>query len=63
MVKTFKEYIKELFVRDPSGKLISIKKQVYRGADSKLHRDYPGKSSSSGGGGGGGSGGGSGNGG
>jgi len=56
MVKSFKEYIKELTVRNPSGKLISIKKQTYRGADLKLHKDYPGKSSSSGGGSGGGSG-------
>jgi len=39
-----------------SGKLVKLKKQVYRGADMKLHKDYPGKSSSSGGGGGGGSG-------
>jgi len=56
LVKTFKEFIKELYIRDMSGKLVKLKKQVYRGADMKLHKDYPGKSSSSGGGGGGGSG-------
>ena len=49
--------IKEMFVRGMTGKLIPIKKQVFRGADNKLHRAYPGKSASSGGGGGGGSGG------
>jgi len=55
MVKKFKSFVAELTVRDPSGKIIPIKKQVYRGADMKLHKDYPGKSSSSGGGGNGGS--------
>lgn len=51
-MKTFKEYMAEMEVRDPAGHLIKIKKLVYRGADMKLHSAYPGKSSSSGGGGG-----------
>jgi hypothetical protein len=38
-------------VRDAAGKLIPIRKQTFRGADMKLHKAYPGKSSSSGGGG------------
>lgn len=50
-MKKFKQFVAELMVRDPSGKPIQIKKQVYRGADMKLHKDFPGKSSSSGGGG------------
>lgn len=49
--------INEMFVRAISGRKIQIKKQLFRGADMKLHRAYPGKSASSGGGGGGGSGG------
>jgi hypothetical protein len=49
-MKSFKQYIAELSVRDVSGKLIKIKKVVSRGADMKLHKTYPGKSSSSGGG-------------
>jgi uncharacterized membrane protein len=57
MVKTFREFLDELYVRDPSGKIINIRKQKYRGADMKLHSANPGKSSSSGGGGGSGSGG------
>ena len=52
MVKTFREFIDELYVRDASGKIISMRKQPYRGADNKLHKAYPGKSASSGGGGG-----------
>lgn len=52
-MKTFSQFIAELSVRDPSGKLIRIKKQKFRGADMKLHTAYPGKSSSSGGGNGG----------
>jgi hypothetical protein len=51
-MKSFREFIKELTVRDISGKLTTINKQKYRGADMKLHKAYPGKSSSSGGGGG-----------
>lgn len=50
------ESIKELAVRDVSGKMIPIKKELSRGINMKLHKTYPGKSSSSGGGGGGGSG-------
>ena len=50
-MKKFKQFVKELTIRDASGKIMQIKKQVYRGADMKLHKDYPGKSSSSGGGG------------
>ena len=49
-MKTFKETMKEMIVRDPSGKPITIKKVKYRGADMKMHSAYPGKSSSSGGG-------------
>ena len=52
-MKRFKDYIKELQVRDASGKIIQIRKQKFRGADMKLHTAYPGKSSSSGGGNGG----------
>jgi hypothetical protein len=40
----------EMFVRDPAGKEIQVKKQKFRGADNKMHTAYPGKSSSSGGG-------------
>jgi uncharacterized membrane protein len=54
MVKTFKQFLDELYIRDTSGKIIGIKKQKYRGADMKMHKAYPGKSASSGGGSGGG---------
>ena len=47
-----KEAIKELAIRDVSGKMIPVKKELSRGANMKLHKTYPGKSSSSGGGGG-----------
>lgn len=50
-MKKFKQFIKELQVRDASGKIIRIKKQPVRGADMKIHMEYPGKSGSSGGGG------------
>jgi hypothetical protein len=53
-MKTFKTFINELQVRDPSGKLITIKKEIFRGSDNKIHTAYPGKSASSGGGSGGG---------
>ena len=43
-------------VRGIAGKLINIPKVKFRGADMKLRKAYPGKSSSSGGGGGGGGG-------
>jgi hypothetical protein len=46
-----KEAIKELAIRDVSGKMIPVKKELSRGANMKLHKTYPGKSSSSGGGG------------
>ena len=49
-MKTFKQYIHELAVRDSTGKLIKLKKLPYRGADMKIHTAYPGKSASSGGG-------------
>lgn len=51
MVKTFREFLDELYVRDPSGKIVNVRKQQYRGADMKMHSAYPGKSASSGGGG------------
>ena len=63
MVKTFREFLDELYVRDPSGKIVNVRKQSFRGADQKMHKAYPGKSASSGGGGGGSGSGGSGNGG
>lgn len=70
MVKTFREFLDELYVRDSTGKIVNVKNKQYRGADGKLHSAPPGKSSSSGGGdsagnggGGGGGSGGSGNGG
>jgi hypothetical protein len=47
---TIKRVVKELSVRSPAGNLIPIKKEISRGADMKLHKTYPGKSSSSGGG-------------
>ena len=51
MVKTFRDFLDELYVRDASGKIINIRKQKFRGADGKLHSAFPGKSASSGGGG------------
>jgi hypothetical protein len=54
MVKKFKQYINELFVRDASGKKIQIKKQPIRHPGGKVTMEYPGKSGSSGGGGNGG---------
>lgn len=51
MVKTFREFIEELYIRDASGKILGMRKQPYRGADNKIHKAYPGKSASSGGGG------------
>ena len=55
-MKTFKQHLEEMKVRDPAGNLINIPKIKYRGADMKIHTAYPGKSSSSGGGDSGGSG-------
>jgi hypothetical protein len=49
-MKKFRDFIAELYVRDLSGKKIKINKVVSRGANMKLHKTYPGKSSSSGGG-------------
>ena len=51
MVKTFREFLDELYVRDPSGKIVNVRKQSFRGADQKMHKAFPGKSASSGGGG------------
>ena len=52
MVKTFREFLDELYVRDANGKIIHVPNQKFRGADGKLHSAPPGKSASSGGGGG-----------
>jgi hypothetical protein len=57
-MKTFKEYIQELRVRDGSGKLINVPNVKIRMADGTLKSLPPGKSGSSGGGGAGGDGGG-----
>jgi hypothetical protein len=48
---TVKRVVKEMAVRGVTGELVPIKKEVSRGADMKLRKTYPGKSSSSGGGG------------
>ena len=48
---TIKRVVKEMSVRGVTGELVPIKKEVSRGANMKLHKTYPGKSSSSGGGG------------
>lgn len=56
-MKTFKQYVSELKVRDASGKLIAVPNVAIRMADGTIKRLPPGKSGSSGGGGGGGSGG------
>lgn len=53
MIK-FKQLIKEMIVRDASGKIIKIKKVPIRMASGKIQMQYPGKSGSSGGGDGGG---------
>lgn len=50
-MKTFKEYIAELTVRDGSGKKIQVKNVKVRMADGTLKALPPGKSGSSGGGG------------
>lgn len=47
---TVKRVIKEMSVRGVTGKLVPIKKEISRGANMKLHKTYPGKSSSSSGG-------------
>lgn len=51
LMKTFREYISELTVRDASGKQMQIKKVPIRMASGKIEMQYPGKSGSSGGGG------------
>ena len=50
-MKTFKQYISELTVRDGSGKKIRVKNTKVRMADGTLKSLPPGKSGSSGGGG------------
>lgn len=50
-MKTFKQYISELTVRDGSGKKIVVKNTKVRMADGTLKSLPPGKSGSSGGGG------------
>jgi hypothetical protein len=50
-MKTFKEFITELTVRDGSGKKIQVKNVKIRMADGTLKALPPGKSGSSGGGG------------
>lgn len=50
-MKTFKEFINELSVRDGGGHLIAVKKVPIRMANGKIKLMYPGKSGSSGGGG------------
>lgn len=58
-MKTLKQFIHELTVRDASGKKIHVKNVPIRMADGSIRKLPPGKSGSSGGGGsGGGSGGG-----
>lgn len=56
-MKTFKQHLQELKVRDASGKLINVPNVRIRMASGKIESHPPGKSGSSGGGGGGGSGG------
>jgi hypothetical protein len=53
-MKTFKELISELRVRDGAGNLITVKNVKIRMANGKVESHPPGKSDSSGGGGGGG---------
>jgi len=50
-MKTFKQFVAELKVRDAAGNIHSIGKKPVREIDGKIHMEYPGKSSSSGGGG------------
>jgi len=50
-MKTFKQYITEVVVRDASGKKIQVKNVPIRMADGKIKSLPPGKSGSSGGGG------------
>jgi hypothetical protein len=50
-MKTFKQYLSELTVRDASGKKIQVKNVPIRMANGKIKSLPPGKSGSSGGGG------------
>ena len=50
-MKKFKQYIRELNVRDAAGHLMHIGKVAIRMADGKIKMKDPGKSGSSGGGG------------
>lgn len=50
-MKSFKDHIKELAVRDANGKLIHVKNVPIRMASGKIEMHPPGKSGSSGGGG------------
>jgi hypothetical protein len=47
MIKKFKEYINELFVRDATGKKITIHKVPVRDITGKIVMKYPAKSRSS----------------
>jgi len=49
-VKTIKKVVKEMYIRDASGKKVPIEKKKFRGSNMKMQSAYPGKSSSSGGG-------------
>jgi hypothetical protein len=50
-MKTFRDYLNEMQIRDASGKLQPVKKVPVRMASGKIEMQYPGKSGSSGGGG------------
>ena len=54
LMKTFKQHLEELKVRDASGKLINVPNVKIRMASGKKESHPPGKSGSSGGGGNGG---------
>lgn len=53
-MRTFKQWLSELFVRDGAGKLVRVKNVAIRMADGSIGSLPPGKSGSSGGGGNGG---------
>jgi hypothetical protein len=50
-MKTFKQFVAELNVRDAAGHLMRVKKVAIRMANGKIKMKDPGKSGSSGGGG------------
>lgn len=50
-MKSFREYLNEIKIRDASGKIQNLGNVKFRGADGKIHSAPPGKSGSSGGGG------------